>query len=189
MHYISPIRKLAKAHTSVDCPREHCLLCELGFISRMLEDAGGTNCQASNFCKTVGVLAQGEYLFADNGGISYRFTGANAIEIIDYGREGSIVDYSRKIQAFHRFLLESLNAEINRYPHNHTIVRSRTNHLDPAPSAITQLLGIEGQNLIKCTDCKSVREKPYLTHTLDMLYPLRVGLFDYFAILFLFNVN
>lgn len=59
MHYVSPIRELAKAHILIDCPREHCLSCELGFVFRMLEDARGTNCQASNFCKTVGVLAQG----------------------------------------------------------------------------------------------------------------------------------
>jgi hypothetical protein len=59
MHYLRPIRQLAKAHITVNCPHEHCLLCELGFISRMLEDAQGTNCQASNFCKTVGVLAHG----------------------------------------------------------------------------------------------------------------------------------
>lgn len=59
MHFIPPMRRLAKAHVTIDCPREHCLLCELGFISRMLEDARGTNCQASNFCKAVGVLAQG----------------------------------------------------------------------------------------------------------------------------------
>lgn len=59
MHYVSPIRRLAKAHILIDCPREHCFFCELGFVFRMLEDAQGTNCQASNFCKTVGVLAQG----------------------------------------------------------------------------------------------------------------------------------
>lgn len=62
MHYVSPIRQLAKAHVSTDCSREHCLLCELGFTSRMLEDARGINCQASNFCKTVGVLAHGLFL-------------------------------------------------------------------------------------------------------------------------------
>lgn len=61
MHYLRPIRQLAKAHITVNCPHEHCLLCELGFISRMLEDAQGTNCQASNFCKTVGVLAHGQF--------------------------------------------------------------------------------------------------------------------------------
>jgi len=58
MHYVLPIRRLSTSHTTTNCPREHCLLCELGFVVRMLEVAQGTNCQASNFCKTVGVLAQ-----------------------------------------------------------------------------------------------------------------------------------
>ena len=58
LHYTLPIRELAKSHITIDCQREHCLLCELGFVVRMLEDARGTNCQSSNFCKTVGVLAQ-----------------------------------------------------------------------------------------------------------------------------------
>lgn len=61
MHYIEPIRQLAKSHITTNCQREHCLLCELGFVVRMLEDAHGTNCQASNFCKTVGMLAQGSF--------------------------------------------------------------------------------------------------------------------------------
>lgn len=61
MHYSFPIRILAKSHITTNCPREHCLLCELGFVVRMLEDASGINCQSSNFCKTVGVLAQGAY--------------------------------------------------------------------------------------------------------------------------------
>ena len=60
LHYSNPIRMLAKSHIKTDCPREHCLFCELGFIVRMLEDAEGKNLQASNFCKTVGVLAQGD---------------------------------------------------------------------------------------------------------------------------------
>ena len=57
MHYVYPIRRLAKSHITLNCPREHCLFCEFGFVVRMLEDAKGINCQASNFCKTVGVLA------------------------------------------------------------------------------------------------------------------------------------
>lgn len=58
VHYVYPIRRLAKSHITLNCPREHCLLCEFGFVVRMLEDAKGINCQASNFCRTVGVLAQ-----------------------------------------------------------------------------------------------------------------------------------
>lgn len=58
VHYVYPIRRLAKSHITLNCPKEHCLLCEFGFVVRMLEDAKGINCQASNFCRTVGVLAQ-----------------------------------------------------------------------------------------------------------------------------------
>ena len=58
LHYTHPIRQLAKSHITTDCARENCLFCELGFVNRMLEDAHGVNCQSSNFCKTVGVLAQ-----------------------------------------------------------------------------------------------------------------------------------
>ena len=64
VHYVYPIRRLAKSHITLDCPREHCLLCEFGFVVRMLEDAKGINCQASNFCKAVGVLAQGTFIWS-----------------------------------------------------------------------------------------------------------------------------
>ena len=42
----------------MNCPKEHCLLCELGFVVRMLQDAHGTHCQASNFCNALGVLTR-----------------------------------------------------------------------------------------------------------------------------------
>ncbi|KAF8201644.1 ubiquitin carboxyl-terminal hydrolase-domain-containing protein [Pholiota molesta] len=154
MHYMWPIRQLAKAHITDNCPREHCLLCELGFISRMLEDAHGTNCQASNFCKTVGVLAQA----------------SNAIEIIDYGQEGASIDYGQKIQTFHRFLVDHMNSEGNSFPHNPTLLPTSQN-LMLAPSPITQLLGIDGKSVTTCSVCKGVREKPNLTHVVDLVYP------------------
>jgi PAB-dependent poly(A)-specific ribonuclease subunit 2 len=59
MHYLHPVRQVAKAHITSDCPAESCLMCELGFVIRNLEDAKGINCHAGNFCSTFGVLAQG----------------------------------------------------------------------------------------------------------------------------------
>lgn len=59
MHYVLPLRQVAKSHITTACTREHCLLCELGFVMRMLEDARGTNCQASNFCKTIPNISTG----------------------------------------------------------------------------------------------------------------------------------
>jgi hypothetical protein len=164
MHYIHPIRRLAKSHITTNCPREHCLLCELGFVARMLEDAGGTNCQGSNFCKTVGVLAQSQ----------------NQIELIDYGRESTEVDYAHMIQSFHRFFVDHLSIEGNAFPHNprliHQVFQEDTH--SPAAAPITQLLGIDAKTIITCMSCKAVREKENMTHVVDMVYPRRVRTLD-----------
>ncbi|KAF5324935.1 hypothetical protein D9611_004584 [Ephemerocybe angulata] len=157
LHYIHPIRQLAKSHITTNCLSEHCLLCELGFVSRMLEDAKGTNCQASNFCRTVGVLAQA----------------SNAIELVDYGRENPEVNYAQKIQIFHRFLLDHLISEGNAYPRNPILVkrRGREAQLAASISPITQLIGVDAKNVIVCQHCKAVREKDNLTHVIDLTYP------------------
>jgi PAB-dependent poly(A)-specific ribonuclease subunit 2 len=63
LHYITPLRAVAKAHICVDCRKEHCLLCESGFLSRMLEDAKGINCQASNFSRAFSATPQGKRPF------------------------------------------------------------------------------------------------------------------------------
>ncbi|KAF9228724.1 hypothetical protein BS17DRAFT_724469 [Gyrodon lividus] len=172
VHYSIPMRKLAKSHITTNCPREHCLLCELGFVVRMLEDARGTNCQSSNFCKTVGVLAHAQ----------------NQLELIDYGREPTEVDYAHMIQSFHRFLIDHLSSEGNSFPHNPVIFHhpppypssafpadthtstNMTTH-SPAAAPVTQLLGIDGKNVIVCLSCKAVREKENMTHVIDMVYP------------------
>ncbi|KAG9001549.1 poly(A)-specific ribonuclease, partial [Tulasnella sp. 427] len=39
LFYTLPLRAHAKSHITTSCEIEHCLLCELGFLSRMLEDA------------------------------------------------------------------------------------------------------------------------------------------------------
>ncbi|KNZ74766.1 PAB-dependent poly(A)-specific ribonuclease subunit PAN2 [Termitomyces sp. J132] len=157
MHYCLPIRTLAKSHITTNCPREHCLLCELGFVVRMLEDARGTNCQSSNFCKTVGVLA----------------LASNSIELVDYGRDGIEVDYAHRIQIFHRFLIELLSSEGNSF-HNPSLLKtpsslSSSHPLSAAP--ITQLLSIDSKNTTTCTSCGAVREKDNMSHLVDLIYP------------------
>ncbi|KAG6850532.1 hypothetical protein H0H93_012148 [Arthromyces matolae] len=141
MHYCLPIRILAKSHITTNCPREHCLLCELGFVVRMLEDARGTNCQSSNFCKAVGVLAQA----------------SNSIELVDYGRDGVKIDYAHTIQKFHHFLIEHLSSEGNVFPLNPSLLTSET--LKPvaphtfAAAPITQLVGLNAITDVVCTSC------------------------------------
>ena len=175
MHYTLPIRRLAKSHITTDCPREHCLLCELGFVTRMLEDAHGTNCQSSNFCKTVGFLAQSAspispgFADADENAVN------NAIELVDYGRESAELSYAHMIQMFHRFLIDHLSSEGNSFPHNPVLLPNAApaDMHSPAPAPITQLLGVDAKNMIVCTSCHAVREKENMTHLIDLVYPVR----------------
>ncbi|KAI0293442.1 PAB-dependent poly-A-specific ribonuclease subunit PAN2 [Russula brevipes] len=157
LHYCHPIRRIAKSHITTRCPNEHCLLCELGFVSRMLEDAKGTNCQSSNFCKTVGVLAQA----------------VNAIELIDYGGDLAETNYARMIQMFHRFLVDHLVVEEESYPNNLSLLPPDTPFPQRTATSppITQLLGMYSRNTFTCTYCKTVREKEQVTFVTDLIYP------------------
>ncbi|KAE8226230.1 hypothetical protein CF319_g1142 [Tilletia indica] len=109
-----PLRQLSKAHILQSCPDEGCLLCEAGFLFRMLEDTNGANCQATNFlrafttnrrAKECGVLDE-----ADEKG-----TG---------GMEGSIMSgmsndpgaYANMVQRLNRFLIDELSKDYEGLP-------------------------------------------------------------------------
>jgi len=143
----------------------------------MLEDAKGINCQASNFCKTVGVLAAGTVfstcMVSRNDSCS---TATNATELIDYGIKKTDVDYGHIIQTFHRFLIDHLSSEGNAFPHNPLLLTNQSNsrpHL-PAAAPISQMLGIDAKSIIICMNCKAVREKENMSHVVDMIYPRKV---------------
>lgn len=144
----------------------------------MLEVARGTNCQASNFCKTVGVLAQCEYILMiiPIHATDQLIPAQNVIEIIDYGREPTEVDYAHMIQSFHRFLLDHLSSEGNTFPHNPHIFSGldQDKYHNPAAAPITQLLGIDAKNVITCLSCHAIRDKENMTHFVDLLYPRKV---------------
>jgi PAB-dependent poly(A)-specific ribonuclease subunit 2 len=145
----------------------------------MLEDAKGTNCQSSNFCKTVGVLAQCKFLPLSKRTTSETSLAAvNAIELIDYGVDLAEMNYARMIQMFHRFLLDHLAVEEESYSDNPPL-------LPPDPSfpqytatspPITQLLGMFSRNTSICTYCKVMREKEQVTFVIDLIYSRKVDL-------------
>lgn len=64
LHFTLPLRKIAISHIGMDCQKENCLCCELGFLFRMLEDANGQNCQATNFLRAFSTIPQGTYYCA-----------------------------------------------------------------------------------------------------------------------------
>ncbi|KAK8846644.1 PAB-dependent poly(A)-specific ribonuclease subunit PAN2 [Kwoniella newhampshirensis] len=158
LHYISPIRAVATAHICVDCKKEHCLLCEAGFLFRMLEDAKGRNCQASNFSRAFSATPQ-----------------ASALGLMD-DNDKSTAPYGSLIQNFNRWLLSTFSTE--------AVVEGETFDLRPQadglnglsieddkPSAIDQVLGIQSQTTNTCRSCGFVSSRDSTIHAVDLLYP------------------
>jgi len=145
----------------------------------MLEDAKGINCQSSNFCKTVGVLAQGTKFVGLYYVITHFREAQNAIELIEYGRESGEVNYAQRIQTFHRFLIEHMSQEGNTFPHN-PIINTSVDDSRPPAAPVTQLFGIDGRNLITCLDCNATREKEMMTHVIDLTYLRKASFQDSF---------
>lgn len=52
--YFTPlVRNLALQHAATDCINDKCLLCELGYLSDMLQKTEGSSCHASNMLKCL----------------------------------------------------------------------------------------------------------------------------------------
>ncbi|KZV99079.1 hypothetical protein EXIGLDRAFT_739011 [Exidia glandulosa HHB12029] len=159
LHYTTPIRQVAKSHITTDCPREHCTLCEFGFVTRMLEDARGKNCHTSNFCNSFSSIPS-----------------APAMGIVDYEYDtakGERTDYVVMIQQFNRFLTEQMSAEGNMFPMNPAVLPPRdiAGIPQPPPAPMTQLLGIDAKTIMVCTLCGAQRDKDSTTTTVDLMYP------------------
>ncbi|KAJ1017800.1 hypothetical protein NDA16_005117 [Ustilago loliicola] len=100
LHYLPPFRETAKAHILQNCPRENCLLCEAGFLFRMLEDAKGANCQASNFLRAFGNSHKAASL-----GLMDREDSLTNVSSASGAGKNEIV-YSQLVQTLNRFVLD-----------------------------------------------------------------------------------
>lgn len=56
--FIPLVRNLSLHHASTSCKASACLLCELGFLTDMLEKAAGQNCQATNLLRAFSSLPE-----------------------------------------------------------------------------------------------------------------------------------
>ncbi|KAG8714993.1 poly(A)-specific ribonuclease [Ceratobasidium sp. 423] len=154
LHYVHSARRVAQSHITTPCQTEHCLLCEFGFLTRMLEDAKGVNCQASNFCKTIPKIQQ-----------------AGALGVVDYQAEGLKRDYGAIIQVFNRFLLEEMSARsdvADGNPWLTNVVENESAATGANKSTITQLMGIDAQSIVVCSACGAMTEKDTLSHVVDL---------------------
>ena len=164
------MRTVAKSHTFEACPKENCLLCEAGFLFRMLEDARGMNCQASNFSRAFGANPQ-----------------IAALGLIDHENDAAkSVAYATLIQTFNRFLLECMTSEstLPAIP-----ATSSSPRIPPSPppsllknapagvpvkAPLAQVVKVDAQSLSTCQNCSVTSERETGLNVIDLQYPRRV---------------
>lgn len=157
LHYTSPIRQVAKAHICIDCQKENCLLCEAGFLFRMLEDAHGTNCQASNFSRAFSATPQ-----------------ASALGLMD-GVGKTKIGQSTLIQNFNRWLLSTLTTEamVDGLAFNIRTPEFQSLNLGGPASPINQVLGVAVKTTNTCMSCGYVSVRDSTLQAIDLAYPRR----------------
>ncbi|GAA5868955.1 hypothetical protein JCM16303_000318 [Sporobolomyces ruberrimus] len=163
LHYLPPIRTLAESHTYEACPKENCLLCEAGFLFRMLRDAKGMNCQASNFSRAFGENPQ-----------------VTALGLIDLENDSSkTTAYSTLIQTFNRYLLEQMTTESflppNIAPAPEPLIKNSPFSTEPGKVTppMSQLVKLELKTLSTCSSCGAKGERDTGANVIDLLYPRR----------------
>lgn len=199
LHYTLPFRQIAKSHLSQPCPREHCLFCEAGFLFRMLEDAQGVNCQASNFSRAFGGTQQGPFCrslvdLKKSTALTFKLPlppSATALGLFDAEDDSQPPrPYAPLIQNFTRFALDHMATESwagggpnaqqqqqqqQRQPWLVPAPATR-DPKGPAPSVVSQILGFEFKQTTVCLVCGMKSARPILQHTLDLAYPRQVRL-------------
>ncbi|GAA5946166.1 hypothetical protein JCM3765_000141 [Sporobolomyces pararoseus] len=163
LHYLPPIRTLAESHTYEACPKENCLLCEAGFLFRMLKDAKGMNCQASNFSRAFGENPQ-----------------VTALGLIDLENDSSkTTAYSTLIQTFNRYLLEQMTTESslppNIVPTPALLLKNSPFSTEPgkATPPMAQLVRVDLKSLSTCSNCGAKGERETPANVVDLIYPRR----------------
>ncbi|KAI8987727.1 ubiquitin carboxyl-terminal hydrolase-domain-containing protein [Mycotypha africana] len=198
LYFILPLRKYAKYHIKVACPKDNCLLCELGFLFRMLEDSKGQNCQATNFLRAFSTIPQ-----------------AAALGLFEPETPGRNLSFSTLMQNFTRFIMEQLHQESNSASGNpllskvlrrdinmnqKTNINSKNNKKNNStdevieenekdnttaeeksssttlptlevPSPMQQLFGLQTLSQSKCGICKQDVSRITYPFVVDLLYP------------------
>ncbi|BGP54203.1 hypothetical protein JCM8202_001336 [Rhodotorula sphaerocarpa] len=154
LHYMQPIRTLAKSHTFEACAKENCLLCEAGFLFRMLEDASGMNCQASNFSRAFGANPQ-----------------VTALGLIDHENDSAkSVAYSTLIQTFNRYLLEQMNTESS-IPAATLPRLVKGAAASPLAPPLAQLVRLDLHAASACQSCGAKSDRETGVSVVDLSYP------------------
>lgn len=145
LHYTKPFRAFAKRHIMMPCTADDCLLCEAGFLFRMLEDARGTNCQASNVLRVLTRTPQ-----------------VAVLGLLD--DEVANMSYAHMVQTLNGFFLDQASQRALRTGASMSL-SSTMFTLCANPCAWSMM------TYSTCGECGHTTVHPHLSHVVDLLYP------------------
>ncbi|KAI9104701.1 ubiquitin carboxyl-terminal hydrolase-domain-containing protein [Phlyctochytrium arcticum] len=151
MFFTIPLREVLKGHIRANCPKEYCLSCELGFLFRMLEDASGLNCQATNFLRAFKTIPQ-----------------ASALGLFEPEQPTGATNYAALIQNFNRFVLEQIQSDLAVPAYNGVTIIKR-DYDGPSPSLMQQIYGLQLQAVSHC-QCNSEHTRDTYPFVVDLAY-------------------
>ncbi|KAI9336523.1 ubiquitin carboxyl-terminal hydrolase-domain-containing protein [Obelidium mucronatum] len=160
LFFTNPLREICKAHICKTCPKPNCLICELGFLFRMLEDAKGANCQATNFLYVFGKLQQAGALglFEHDHGVAAAAGTAAA----------TAVSFSVMMHGFHRFILETISSEGGGGYEVLKGVEEASNC-----TLVQQVMGIQVRNFSGCQGCKKEDVRDSVQFVVDIVFKVK----------------
>lgn len=148
LFYSMPFRDFATRHILMPCTSDECLLCEAGFLFRNLEDAKGTNCQATNFLST----------FSHN-------RKAAALQLMDTDEANTNAHpYSQLAQSLNHFALDHVSFHAQRTRQD-AALGERGAALCRNPCAWTS----EARST--CARCGGTSSRMHTSHVVDLVYP------------------
>lgn len=158
LHYAVPFRAFAKRHILMACDVDDCLLCEAGFLFRMLEDARGVHCQASNLLR---VLA--------------RQPAAASHGLLDDAQNDAT--YAHMVQKLNHYFLEQAS---QRALHTGTSLALPPTQL---PLCANPTAWSSRAHAV-CRACGHMTRRQHLLHCVDLVYPTgAAGSYDFAALL------
>ncbi|KAJ3012531.1 UNVERIFIED_CONTAM: poly(A)-specific ribonuclease [Siphonaria sp. JEL0065] len=160
LFFTPPLREICKSHICKTCPKPNCLMCELGFLFRMLEDAKGANCQATNFLYVFGKLQQAGALglFEHDHGVA-AVTGTVA---------AAAISFSNMMHGFHRFILETISSEGGGGYEVLKGVEDSSNY-----TLVQQVMGMQVRNFSGCQGCKNEDARDSVQFVVDIVLKLK----------------
>ncbi|KAH9813591.1 PAB-dependent poly(A)-specific ribonuclease subunit [Melampsora americana] len=163
LYHTLPVRHLAQSHITLTCSGTSCMLCELGFLFKMMDDAKGVNCQTTNFSRAFSInpraiaLALMDHHHQD----FFLHRPLSDSQSLTSSPNNPHRSYSSLIQLCHHFLLEQMTDDARQQP--------GLGITDP----VAVIYATNWRTEQVCPTCQHSSARPTVAKVVELVYPRR----------------